>query len=588
MDEKNSLIKLIEKTIENIKNKISDNQEFDGKLCNSLKNEIRIIVEDNTRLIPLDIKKIKELCPSFEENDYQTLEFYKMILSANSFKMSEYDQGNLRKILAKMNTLLLDYENKYRNLYKKEKTQITQYESLLNKINGDFDLTSSDMDSIYVLLENSDIDINEAIKIMRYVANEVISKVGSLEIMDEEQQDDDLIEETNLDIEDLIKLFKKHGSDFNKFSKTDQQDLQKYGKLNNIEEIFNVLEKYKINSINEYLENRSLTLCRIFIYSNSKLIENVFETCIKYGIVKDENMIDFDILLKQPSKFIKRKWSKKGVGPGPSGEFDNEIGSQEDFIKNIEFFANEGLDIGAAYEKSSTYFDLPHEHIQIGIKTLNLYGIDKESYLKTLSCFSTRKQADSFDQFIELGYFDYVKDNLSRALLLPDAPMFYKIARANQLGIVIPRNSRKGMTSNVTYNNREYLGINQTNGATQTKKYVPIFVNSEYFEDAIYSSDNNSIILTKDDSLIKELDRKYIIDNEEPQVYLIAGVRISRLKVMRFYNTLKLYSLGGTLDSLLYVITKNSIITQEQYDNISREISKFYYGYQPNGGRSSR
>ena len=573
MREKDILLKLIDDNIKRLLDKINSEKSFNKQKYESLKKNIRAINEDSTNLVDVDLNEIKSL-NSIDESDFAMLEFYKNIMSIKSFKFGDYEKGTLRMILAKINTFIIEKEDKN----KAEDERLGKLKTLFDKVNNGLTLNSEEIDLIYVILNQSDVDINKKIKLMRFVAETSIGNFDLIGIEDDNEEEEISIEETNLDVNDLIEIFRKHNSDFNKISKSGQDELQKFGKLDNIESIFSVLEKFNINSIDAYLSTKSLQLCRVFIYSNANLVQNVFELCQKYNLKNENGTIDFLTLLKTPSKFIKRKrkWKKKiGEITGPGG-FDSEVGAYEDFEKNLEFFANEGLDIGEAFRKSSTYFDLPYEHIQIGVKNLKLYGIGKELYLNTLSCFDNRKQADAIDQFIELGYFEYVKSNLSRAALLPDAPMFYKIARANQLGLSIPKIRGNSMSSDITYNNKEYLGINNINGAAQTRKYTPRFINSEYFDFAINSSDNNNIILSKDDELIKILDERFLSLDEEPKVYLIAGVRISRMKVLRIYNTLKSRSLGGTLDSIMYTITKNSIITEEQYKAMLREISMLY------------
>lgn len=588
MKEKEILINLIEYNIHIIEDKIKENNKFDESQYNSLKEEIRLINEDNSRLLQFDVGKVKALCTTdLEESDKRLIDFYKGILTVNNFKMGEFDQGQLRSVLAKINTLLLEYKEQTKNEFLEERKQIQKYEELKNKINKNSDLTAHEIEKIYNLLKHSDANIDDSIKIMKYIANQTIKKYEIFESELDNEHNDEQIEKTNINIEDIRKIFEAHNSNLELLNKKSQEELQQYGNLNNIEQIFNILEKYSINSVNPYANK----IGRIFVYSNPKLIEKVFETCLKYNIAcineNGKNIINFEQLLKTPSKFInrKRKWKRKGTEPYTGPETETEIGTQEDFIKNIEYFASEGLDISHIYEKNYSCFDLPHEHIKIGVKNFKLYGIPKEYYLKTLSAFQTRKQADSFDQFIELGHFDYVKDNLSRAILLPDAPMFFKIARANQLELKIPKVFETALPSDITYDSKIYLGINKINGAQQTRKYTPEFFNKSYFDKAIYASDNNNIVLSESDEIIKALNERFSSEEDE-MVYIIAGIRISKLKVMRIYNTLKMSSLDGTLDSLMYAITRNSIITKEQYREIEKEITRFYNVVHPLEKRS--
>ena len=594
MNEKETLILLIKRYINHIKNnfEINNPQNFNEELCISLSEKIKLIKSDTSKLSVIDTKQIKNILPNFNNDELITLEFYKSVMST-SFSMTQYDNDILKNIIEKIGNELMSYTEKINN-YKKERESklseaIKKYQTILDKINSNFDLEKDDVELIYEMLKTSNLEIENSIKIMRFIANETLRT----NLVNEDEEEIQIIEDSNLSYEVLEELFNKYNFSMSMFDREEQNELQKYGNIINIEKILSKLSEYNID-ISEYLVNRSTAISKMLIYSNPDLVENLFQTFIKYGIVKrDENnnviyingknMIDFDILLSRPSQFLKRKkkWARRDKGGKIDTNFEGPSGCQEDLIKNIEYFAKEGLDVGRAYEKSSYYFCLPHEHIVEVVKTFDLYGISKEKYLKTLSSFMGNNQADCIDMFIELGYLNYLKNNLSRFSLAPNSPMFYKLAKAKQLGIT-PRSYGKGLDSAITYDSRQYLGIDKNNGSKITEQYVFDFEGKDYLDRIIETNPNNSIsvVLEVQKKLINLLDSNYlkIEENGYPnyRLYNINGVMISRTKFLRIFNTLIVSGINPSVNSIMYALTKNSIITKEECDIVYSEITNLY------------
>ena len=76
-------------------------------------------------------------------------------------------------------------------------------------------------------------------------------------------------------------------------------------------------------------------------------------------------------------------------------------------------------------------------------------------------------------------------------------------------------------------------------------------------------------------SKINEIDARYS-DPKNPLIYNINGVIISRPKFLRIYNAIIKREYDETEDLLLFALTKNSIMTQQQFDVVKNEISKLY------------
>ena len=66
---------------------------------------------------------------------------------------------------------------------------------------------------------------------------------------------------------------------------------------------------------------------------------------------------------------------------------------------------------------------------------------------------------------------------------------------------------------------------------------------------------------------------KYI-DYDNALIYNFNGVRISRLKVLRIYNKLIKNGIKDSLDSFMYAVTYNSILSSENFDKIYKCLKK--------------
>ena len=594
-----------------------------------LKEKLREIIVNIDELLTLDIEKLEKEIPRILPKDIKFLNFCKKTQKAKFIPLNEYDLGYLRQIFSGINTIINEYLKE--NAKDKEKyiQKIETLTQLLNRIN-DFQIESKDIDILYELIK--EIELKEAIEIMKVISN--ISFENRSLIIEQEQEENIFEIENNLDENELRELFNKYSIDFEYFAEKEKRELKKYGNLNKIEEILNAFIECNLplsECFDEIITNKKTPqLARILIASGADKIKHIIELCKEKEIVKrnDNNeilydeegntIIDISGLLKFSSMFISRKVKWKKQVPKESGgpSRDGIIGCHEDFIENTSFFAKLGVDVGESFNKCGHIFTKPTEHIKIAIKNLELYGIVEEQYIQTLSCLRAINQCEILDQVIELGYLDYMKNSLSYiGLKHAYSPMFYKLARLNQLSMLAPRaeNVRTNLKSVITYDTKDLIIekndgtveiINSNNGAEVTKQYIPSFERKEEYDNAFNSSFNNTITLSKEAPIIDLLDKNYLsnyidrysnkvyenIESREieitnyheikeksknvcPIVYNIAGVQISRLKVLRIYDTLMANGLAGDLDSIMYAITKNSIITKEQYDAIYNEIA---------------
>lgn len=542
-----------------------------------LKEKLKETLENSSLLLKVDLNKIKELLPDIDKSILSTLEFYTVIVSNSDFTLLGEDYENLNNIIKGMLEKLTKKETIERDKIVAKENELSK---ILEKVRSDdFDLTPDDVKKIYGILKNSGIKEDKIFLVMRFMVNEMIKpkevKPDKVSSEDKEpfESNEEVVEikETNLSYDELEDLFQRYDCHLSMMDINNSNLLQQFGNIENIKGIIDTFISYGMDMA-KYLKIYDSQLTNIFIYSDPILVKELIKACKDYRILSAEktasNIVDFDFILRYPSSFLKRKkkWQRRTDTGGIDVDYTSPAGRHEDFIKNLEYFSNEGLNISEAYNKNGNYLFRPHEHILDVVKTFKLYGIDKEKYLKTLSCFDLNNQADSIDMFIELGYYDYLKNNMSRCMLPPDSPTFYKLARARQLRIP-PKKYGIKLESNVTYNNKEFLGVNKSNGAEVTGQYTFAFEGRDYFDKVIKENSNNSIAIVtlEQKDLIKTFDDEFLVNaNREGAIYNIDGIIISRMKFLRILNTLIENNISINTNSIVYALTKNSIITKEE------------------------
>lgn len=545
-------------------------------------NMIDSVIDDISNLKNFEIEKL-----SFLELDSEVLNrlnFYKKILTDGVYELYPSDINKLNEILLNIKLKVSSYIDD--NL-------INTYSNLLDKLDN-YEFDQNDIELICTLLKeekDKDKDIN-IISYMKHISLEMIEYMrndGSLVRKEkpifkkvEELKDKEEVEElitTNLSTDDLIALFNKYGIDYMNFNKESRELMEKYGKYDNVDKILDLFINKEHINVGSYVKIKSKQLASIFIYSNYDLISNVFDKLRECGI----NIIShFKSIISAPSKFIPRKRRYLSQGDGILGDFNGEIGHNEDFLKNIHMFKEVFKeinvdDISSAYEKCPSIFDLSYKHNANALRQFNLYHIKPDCFLKSLSSF-VRYPADAIDAFIESDYnnygtLEYLWENPSKFGLNPYSSIFYKLYMAR----------KKGYTKDQLFSSRgfkfydsNFLDINNDNGSEIVEQYFPDNPKFLEYENAIKESDNSDTILTafKPNKLIIDvLDEKYL-DNDV--CYIINGIRISRFKVQRFLNTLILNRFDIDKDALLYCVTKNSILNEEEYKVLEDEISKLF------------
>lgn len=464
---------------------------------------------------------------------------------------------------------------------------------------------------------NSLEDRNKAIELLISFGEELLKpRETTKDIQDEEEQ---LIENEDVEKieEELIAIFSRFDLDFNSFynklSNSEQKEFINYIKPNKVADILNVLKEFNVSLNDSYyncklIQHKTKQIKELLMYSSGETLRKVLscvdkEQIYNNGIVElDGNFkrgIDFDLLLESPARFIdrKRRYKLKGNEIIDVKFGTDSIGAANDFIENIELFKSYGVNPLDFCENAKVSI-LPTDKIKKIISVFELYGIGKDYFAKTLSCFDSIHQADALDQFIELGQFDYILRNMSRCQLLPDNPIFYRlvygikhtalpmesmITKKGNFSSLITDTSKKGDTTSfgITAFNKQQM-VNQT-----SRFYGDHEVYQTYSELISPISSDVTVALSRDDSIVHILDENFLVRKTDgemiyPNVYNFGtidtprgpwNINISRNKVLRICNELMQHNVEiDNMDTIMFIVTKNSILTQEEYNIIYKQI----------------
>lgn len=612
------IVKLLRNKIEENQNIIKDIDNpnnspvvINKELLEKFRNNINTIINMDKQLIT-DVISELNFYDDIEMNDVENYLFaIKKLLTSNkergtNYRIYDSQKLYIDKFFDKVDEFYLTLdekieESKKKHSYLEEKNN--KYIKLLNSItedrNTDFiddrELISSLLNECGLTEEEKREVLLEIVKYNR-ILFEKLSNVSEMSID---------IEKLNID--DVVEIFKEFGYDFDKLKPKYKNDILEYGSLDRIREIFEVLKENDFPRFDE--RRKGVDLTTMLIKSSRKTIESVLNTARACGLNKTDLLKVAPALIiqtnvtKSNDNNVKDKGSKKKrvITSGEINKNTNMFtGHSDDFIKNCEFLSNEGLSVKYILDKCRGILIIDHEKLVNNYRLFEQYGFSFETNIggdemhPALSCLLSNNFAEIADAFIEimpLGY-EYIKNNLSKLYTISSADdlIFYNIYKSNMdVDVygkdIVPEGPFYGDENNLKLSGRitrykgsgfediPYEGITKENKFEKTGTMNLEFENKELFTNSLL--DNLNDFVDEDEVLkfevIRELDDKYR-DSDNPYVYDINGVRVSRFKVLRLYSWFVEHGLDVYDNSLLYALTYNSIISEGDF-NILMELN---------------
>lgn len=393
-----------------------------------------------------------------------------------------------------------------------------------------------------------------------------------------------------LDTNKVKEIFKKYGYDFSKLSGDIQDKILEFGKLGKIKEVLCTISKLGLEKLDE--EENGYQLMSLVLASDKETIGNTVKFALKKKILNN-------LLVVMPSAFISSENNSfNNIGNKKFKIMDSAfinnykpyiVGCDLEFRNNALLLEKYGLSVKYVLDKCPLLLMISSEKLSNNLELFLEYGFSFNGKKKRLvNSALMALTADNFseivDQFIEIHPFGvkYLRDNLSsiKTVKRADDILFYNIyySRLFENDDVA---FRRVISNNTEYlcicgniNDRfrkSYYGINDSNKREITNTIIPIFnAKNRYLE--VLEKDYDRVIDVSifDNEYIQKIN--VFSDEVEPLIYNFGGIRISKIKVLRVFNILIKNGILASLDSLLFAITYNTIISAENYERLSKMI----------------
>ena len=601
-EEQFTLIMILKEVISSYEQKLEELKRINVSPLAKQKEEIAKVKEDSFQIIDFDMNQMEsilqelQVSPEEKQKIMNYLRSIQTLLRLNRDKKTTFmiQPGQMEYVQELFEKI--DEYAKERTAKEKESMQsigklsnhCEKYKELLRTLE-DKDSTTyiDDSDLITTLMQECDLSEKTKqsilISLMKY----------NKKVFQRNLENKQSAKNTRIEEEALVSILHEHNYDFYELSPAVQEELKNKGDRKNIEEVLEVLAKYSFPRLNLSREGHKLAL--LLIHGNKDVIENIVLFSSQRGIAPRELMKILPCLIPQGRR---KKRTKESISS--NGALPNISGRSDDYVKNVEFLEKVGFRMDYIYQKCRELLVMSHQRL---VNNYNAF-VDYGFHFKTdsfgnlchpaLTCLLSANFAELADQFIEIcpqGHA-YIQNNMSRLnnILSPQDIVFYNIYASYQTSTIegefqvaegpfVNRNSQKPMLrGEITrypgsgYESIAYRGIEESNKKEATGTIdLPIKEKAKMEEAVQQSLESETEIKDIIGDELKELDP--YIDPEDPVRYNLGGIMISRPKVRRIYNILKTYGFDQLEDSLLYAVTYNSIMNQEEFDRV-KELLK--------------
>lgn len=376
------------------------------------------------------------------------------------------------------------------------------------------------------------------------------------------------------DKEDIQVLFQKYGYDVYKVKPLYQELLSKKDR-NEMEDVLKIIKRKSL-----LIKETDQIFPALLLYSNPSIIHSILSIC-------KNKLLDISLVKRNPSIFI----SKETIPFIDDIVIDSrkQFGAYENFKASIKFLEQINVPLADLYKISGIPFILPTYLLQNNYELMQLYRLDlsyqtNAAGLKRFcQALSSPKLADMIDQYIEQDAYDYICHHPSRLKDISNKQPFYRMYYLRHQ--TPPQNYDYGMHSMIAeiHQREPAFQITNENGKERVGAITPVIHRQATYDYILNSSYNNTISYqTLHHPYIQELDKEIKWDASQKQmsyrrnkmVYQMGTCLISRLKVLRYFETLLQSGETNIDEILLHSITKNTILNEEEFMYIKEVVEK--------------
>lgn len=615
------------------------------------------VYKENNRLLDrfnknIPIKKSIDLCELLKTDMNNVIDFKEKI----DFAFLEESIGSLLFKRLNFNLEFINVKSRFKTTQEQLNPLLDEIiEILKSRLNNHNDFDYNELNDynnrlyevISLIKENQSISKSDFKFIVDFIRNlkhynenekkEILLELGAylLNSNDYSYEEVVLIEknEISLPLDKLKQIFGDYGYEELLDIALDkhQKELNKlidFGKINNIEQIFECFKKLNIDS--NYLKERVGQLLEILLRSNSKNVNTIIEI-IRDDIENDNVVLEGKVIgslnekindllvnyyMKTPTIFVesnqKLNYNHRDTLNKKTDLSSKDIfsGTMRNFIENRKtLFQIKGFKLKL---DSFSNLQIPFPKLfNYNLSVLYKYGLTENHWKNALSCFRAPDIEAKFDLCIELGLYDYVKENPSFLFTMkPLTPYRVKYYNVNpdSLDNIQIIGKRHGLKLEVTNPHKvwdekskgpEGKDIPYTDDQMQMisayQKKLGIINNPKIdlpfnvnIKESIFDIKLNSNEYKFRKAKLINQDLKKLFDDVfkvDDLTYQFNGIIISRQKVLRNLRAVLEPFLKTTADLpevifyeldriILYCVTRNSILTEEEYIIIKNCINE--------------
>ena len=574
-----NLVILLKQVINDKKRKI---KEFTAHIDPKLSQKMDLLDKlraDYNEFVRIDFNEINSLLNLFNLSDKdkekitKELDTIRVLLTLNekektTYELSEEEKRTINLFLDNFEEYI-EEQNKIKKVidpkYNHDLMLLKQYKELLEKIiNPKYNDLISDTRTIKSLLEENNLSEEEKqdiiLALLKYNA----------QVLDKKEKENN-VDKRKMAEKEIVSVLERFGYNFYLLDKYYQEELKEHALRKNIEEVLDTMQQLDFPKLDEGKEG--LLLIAYLIATTKEILEEVTEMARERGI-------NISILAKLASAFIPNNYLYRNK---------YKIGRKEDFKENLTTLSEHGISIPLVAKKEKELLISNSLSLKTNLEWLEKYGLyDNTQEDALLDDFLSALKAKNIPEIIDLWIenhklgLTYIKQNLSALAmnLNKRSLLFYKLYisdkenRNDAFRITVSNGIKKlNLKREFTHDEIDYAGAKNMVISESIASLREFSKNGNIFNQI---AAKNSINKPIDEDAIEYPEIRALNkfnDKNNTLLYDFDGIKISKLKVIRIYHSLCKEKRGHKLNSLLYAIEYQKIMSTDEREKIEQAVS---------------